>query len=100
MVELTPNGVHSCPPCLRSAGARVTPGFLHLGGDELMYECWENSKAICDYMAKHGLRTMAQLERYFWTRVRRHDASTAPFQNGMEVVLGGRCVVGGVGGGE
>jgi N-acetyl-beta-hexosaminidase len=44
--------------------ASVLPDeYIHLGGDEANTACWEQSKAITDWIAKEGLGGVAQALR-------------------------------------
>ncbi|KAF2878769.1 hypothetical protein ILUMI_27396 [Ignelater luminosus] len=39
--------------------------YLHLGADEVGYECWESNPDIKEYMEQHGLTSYRQLEDLF-----------------------------------
>lgn len=42
--------------------------YLHVGGDELIYPCWNNSAAIREYMEQQGLN-LTGLQAHFETRL-------------------------------
>jgi len=39
--------------------------YLHLGGDEVVFGCWENNTAIVQWMRQHGMGQGVQLERWW-----------------------------------
>lgn len=42
--------------------------YYHIGGDEVVYTCWEMDPEIMAYMAKHNM-TSVDLEQYFENRI-------------------------------
>ena len=42
--------------------------YVHIGGDEVGFECWESNADIKDYMEKHKL-SFKDLEDYFIQKV-------------------------------
>jgi len=47
---------------------RFPEKMLHLGGDELVFGCW-NTPRILAFGKEHGAKTVAELQTYFWHRV-------------------------------
>ena len=43
--------------------------FVHIGGDEVQPDCWQESEEISAYMAQHGLSGPAALQAHFNQRV-------------------------------
>jgi len=43
--------------------------YMHLGGDEVRHDCWEQKPSIKTFMDANGIATYADLERYFWGRL-------------------------------
>ncbi|KAL1501006.1 hypothetical protein ABEB36_006412 [Hypothenemus hampei] len=39
--------------------------FIHLGGDEVDYDCWELDRNISDFMSENNITSYAKLEGYF-----------------------------------
>ena len=42
---------------------------IHLGGDEVVYGCWEEMPAIKTWMESQGMKDVHELTAYFWKRV-------------------------------
>lgn len=50
--------------------SRVFPDeYIHLGGDEVGFECWESNKAITDYMKTNNISTYEGLEEKYIQRI-------------------------------
>ncbi|XP_060535041.1 beta-hexosaminidase subunit alpha-like [Cylas formicarius] len=43
--------------------------FIHLGGDEVEFECWENNPTIERFMQKNNITTYEELESYYIKKV-------------------------------
>eukprot|EP00043_Microstomoeca_roanoka_P017928 m.188833 g.188833 ORF g.188833 m.188833 type:complete len:1127 (-) comp16734_c1_seq1:3793-7173(-) len=43
--------------------------MLHVGGDEVQYECWKQNSAIQAWMKEHGIADERELEIYFETQL-------------------------------
>jgi len=55
---------------LGELGAIFTDTTFHLGGDEVRFECWNESTAVKEFMLKQGYGTdFAQLEAYYEGRL-------------------------------
>ncbi len=44
--------------------------LIHLGGDEVFYECWKERESIEEFMKKHNIATYPDLMIYYITRMR------------------------------
>eukprot|EP00466_Bigelowiella_natans_P014964 jgi/Bigna1/66779/fgenesh1_pg.2_\ len=53
---------------LREVAQTFPDQVIHLGGDEVQYSCWNESRAIREYMAKHNL-TLTDLYATFESKV-------------------------------
>ncbi|WP_223826573.1 beta-N-acetylhexosaminidase [Flagellimonas sp. S3867] len=42
---------------------------IHIGGDEVGYEVWNESKHVQDYMKEHGIKTAADLQIQFTNKI-------------------------------
>jgi len=42
-----------------------TDDFLHLGGDEVVFGCWQENAAVTSWMQQHNIPTVTALESYF-----------------------------------
>ena len=42
---------------------------IHIGGDEIRYDQWNNSYKVKSYMRKHGLETPAELQVFFTNKI-------------------------------
>eukprot|EP00943_MAST-04B_sp_MAST-4B-sp1_P005562 g5562.t1 len=52
--------------------ATLLPGeHIHLGGDELQYGCWNQTKSIKEWMVKNEVHTFEALTQYFFQRIRK-----------------------------
>jgi hexosaminidase len=45
--------------------------YLHLGGDEVQYDCWQNNTQVNQWMKQHNIPTYKALQNYFETRVQK-----------------------------
>lgn len=43
--------------------------YIHLGGDEVGFECWESNENITNYMIKHNITDYEQLEEVFIQKI-------------------------------
>lgn len=43
--------------------------YIHIGGDEVKFDQWKNSKSVQDYMVKHGIKNYYDLHVYFTNEV-------------------------------
>jgi hexosaminidase len=43
--------------------------YVHLGGDEVGFECWQSNQKIIDYMKRANLTTFVQLEEFYIQRL-------------------------------
>jgi len=48
--------------------------FLHLGGDEVVFGCWQESPHVSAWAKKQGINTMTGIEQYFETRFQGYAA--------------------------
>ena len=69
----------------------IFPGAVfHIGGDEVKYDQWKNSPAIRAYMAKHQLKTPAELQVYFTNEVSNMLASKGKRMMGWNEITGAK----------
>ncbi|EIE23444.1 putative beta-N-acetylhexosaminidase [Coccomyxa subellipsoidea C-169] len=54
---------------LREAAGLFPDTYLHLGGDEVPFDCWQSSPEIRAWMREHDVSSIAGLETYFEERV-------------------------------
>ncbi|CAL8144537.1 unnamed protein product [Orchesella dallaii] len=43
--------------------------YLHLGGDEVYYDCWKSSPLIAAFMAQQNMTDYAEVEQYYMQRL-------------------------------
>lgn len=43
--------------------------YVHVGGDEVNFDCWNNTKSIREWMEKNNVSTTVELYEYFETRL-------------------------------
>jgi hexosaminidase len=43
--------------------------FLHLGGDEVPFDCWKSNPEIVKFMARNSISTFEQLESFYFGRL-------------------------------
>lgn len=43
--------------------------YLHLGGDEVSYDCWQSSPIIKEFMQQQNLTSYSQVEEYYMQRL-------------------------------
>jgi len=43
--------------------------FLHMGGDEVVLDCWKANASIAEWMAQHNYTTYAEVETYYESRL-------------------------------
>ena len=51
-------------PCIRLSGDL----YLHLGGDEVQFACWNQSDSIHEYMTDNNIMSLSELWAIFETR--------------------------------
>ncbi|KAK9805226.1 hypothetical protein WJX72_007110 [[Myrmecia] bisecta] len=54
---------------LREAAQVFPDSYVHLGGDEVPFDCWESNPDIKDWMAANKFKAMRETEEYFEGRV-------------------------------
>eukprot|EP00891_Asterochloris_glomerata_P006265 jgi/Astpho2/6265/e_gw1.00088.42.1_t len=54
---------------LREAAQVFPDTYVHLGGDEVPFDCWESNPEVQDWMKASHIASMAALEGYFEARV-------------------------------
>lgn len=69
----------------------IFPGAVfHIGGDEVKYDQWKNSPVIRAYMAKHNLKTPAELQVYFTNEISNMLAAKGKRMMGWNEITGDR----------
>ena len=63
--------------------------IIHIGGDEVKFDAWKNSKMVQDYMKKEHLSSAADLQIFFTNRVSNFIASKGCRMMGWNDILGG-----------
>ena len=63
---------------------------IHIGGDEIRYDQWNNSYKIRSYMAKHGLKTPAELQVFFTNNISTLLKSKGKRMMGWNEITGAR----------
>ena len=61
---------------------------IHIGGDEVKYDHWQNSKEIKDFMQKKGLKSYADLQLYFTNRISKFIESKGRRMMGWNEIMG------------
>jgi hexosaminidase len=61
---------------------------IHIGGDEVKYEQWKNSKEITDFMKEKGLSSPADLQVWFTNKVSHYIESKGRRMMGWNEILG------------
>lgn len=65
-LDISQNFTYSVVEALLKETAEYVPdGFLHLGGDEVQYGCWNESQNMRDWMAEKGWESFAKAESYW-----------------------------------
>eukprot|EP00884_Botryococcus_braunii_P008075 jgi/Botrbrau1/17269/Bobra.0015s0027.1 len=54
---------------LQEVAGHFPDTFLHLGGDEVPFDCWKSNPEVQELMAREGFTTPHQVEQYFEERV-------------------------------
>ncbi len=63
-------------------------GVVHIGGDEVRFEAWKNSKAMNELMAKEGLQSPADVQIYFTNRISNFIDNSGHRMMGWNEILG------------
>jgi len=63
--------------------------IIHIGGDEVKFDAWKNSKMVQDYMKKESLSSPADLQIFFTNRISNFIASKDYRMMGWNDILGG-----------
>lgn len=67
----------------------IFPGpVFHIGGDEVKYDQWKNSPMVRSYMARHHLKTPAELQVYFTNEISNMLASKGKRMMGWNEITG------------
>jgi len=53
----------------REAGVLFPDNMVHLGGDELGFDCWKNNANITGFMARNNIASYAKLEEYYFDKI-------------------------------
>jgi len=61
---------------------------IHIGGDEVGYKVWEESKSVQKYMKKHGLKTPADLQIDFTNKISQFMEKNGRRMMGWNEILG------------
>lgn len=61
---------------------------IHIGGDEVGYEVWENSKSVQKYMKEHNINTPADLQIDFTNKISNYIESNGRRMMGWNEILG------------
>ncbi|KAF2354834.1 Glycoside hydrolase family 20 catalytic domain [Trinorchestia longiramus] len=65
-------------------GSRFPDHYLHLGGDEVPFNCWQSNPAITEFMTQSNITSYEGLESYYITRLL-DIVSNLPTANGYMV---------------
>lgn len=69
-IDPTKNGTYEFMHRLLEEVTNVFPDeYVHLGGDEVGFECWRSSKAISEYMRANNITTYEGLEEKYIQRI-------------------------------
>lgn len=69
-MDPTKNATYDIMQGLLTEVVRVFPdAYVHLGGDEVGFECWESNSDIKAYMTKHNFTKYEQLEEKYIQRI-------------------------------
>lgn len=63
---------------------------IHIGGDEIRYNQWNDSYKVKSYMAKHGLKTPAELQVFFTNNISKLLKSKDRRMMGWNEITGAR----------
>ena len=61
---------------------------IHIGGDEVKYNHWKNSRSVNDFMRKNGLKSPADLQVYFTNSISNYLQSKGRRMMGWNEILG------------
>lgn len=61
---------------------------IHIGGDEVNYEPWENSEAVKAFMGKEGLKSPVDLQIYFTNQISNYIDNAGKRMMGWNEILG------------
>lgn len=69
-LDPTRNSTYTALWLLFREAAQVFPdSYIHLGGDEVPFDCWQSNPDVQDWMQANSLGSLSQLEGYFESRV-------------------------------
>ncbi|DBA89255.1 TPA: hypothetical protein ACH3X1_016396 [Trebouxia sp. C0004] len=69
-LDPTRNSTYNALWLLFREAAQVFPdSYIHLGGDEVPFDCWQSNPDVQDWMKANSLGSLSQLEGYFESRV-------------------------------
>ncbi|KAL0048809.1 hypothetical protein WJX82_011636 [Trebouxia sp. C0006] len=69
-LDPTRNSTYNALWLLFREAAQVFPdSYIHLGGDEVPFDCWQSNPDVQDWMKANRLGSLSQLEGYFESRV-------------------------------
>src|SRR5690606_12446087 len=60
---------HFIHQVLREVSELFPSQYIHIGGDEVKFDQWKDSKSVQEYMNKHGIRNYYDLHVYFTNEV-------------------------------
>ncbi len=61
---------------------------IHIGGDEVRYDHWENSPTVRAYMQEHGIESYAELQLEFTNKISQYIQSKGRRMMGWNEILG------------
>jgi len=61
---------------------------IHIGGDEVKYNHWNNSETVQEYMREHGLKSPAELQVFFTNSISRYLQRKGRRMMGWNEIMG------------
>ncbi|MEN8125829.1 MAG: beta-N-acetylhexosaminidase [Bacteroidota bacterium] len=61
---------------------------IHIGGDEVAYDAWRESKSVQEYMQKNGLKTPADLQVFFTNNLSKYIEKNDRIMMGWNEIMG------------